>query len=89
MQPKTAVNKPEGVLEPFLAASTSEAVMRPAGPVPPTAARSTPSSFASFFAYGVATMRPSARFCGAGAAAGGGGGGRGAAASVAAATGCS
>ena len=87
MQSKTAVNRPEGALEPFLAASTSEAVMRPAGPVPPMAARSTPSSFASFFAYGVATMRPSARFCGAGAAAGGGAGGS-AAASIAAATGC-
>ena len=55
-------------------ASTSDAVMRPFGPLPAREDRSTPSSLASFLAYGVAMMRPSALFCGAGAGVGGGAG---------------
>ena len=78
---------------PFLWFCTSEAVILPSGPEPPSVARSTPSSFASFLAYGVAMTRPSARGAGAGAdeGAGGGGGAEGAegagAAAVDAATG--
>ena len=47
---------------PLLKPSTSEAVILPAGPLPDRLLRSTPSSFASFLAYGVAMTRPSARF---------------------------
>ena len=64
------------------ARSTSDAVMRPFGPLPPTTLRSTLCFFASCLAYGVAITRPSAR--GAGPVAAGGGGGGGAAAAAAA-----
>lgn len=47
---------------PPLKPSTSAAVILPAGPLPDKLLRSTPSSFASFLAYGVAMTRPSARF---------------------------
>jgi hypothetical protein len=43
------------------ACSTSEAVMRPLGPVPTILERSTLSFLASCFAYGVAMTRPSVR----------------------------
>ena len=76
---------------PFRWFCTSEAVILPSGPEPPSVARSTPSSFASFLAYGVAMTRPSARGAGADEAGGGGGGAEGAegagAAEVDAATG--
>ena len=49
-------------LPPFLKPSTSDAVILPDGPLPDRLLRSTPSSFASFLAYGVAMTRPSARF---------------------------
>ena len=83
-----------GALAPFegtppATRSTSVAVMRPSGPVPPTLDRSTFIFFASCFAYGVAMIRPSARgakLVGAGGG-GGGGGADGAAATATAATG--
>ena len=49
-------------LPPALKPSTSEAVILPDGPLPDRLLRSTPSSFASFLAYGVAMTLPSARF---------------------------
>lgn len=69
------------------AASMSEGVILPYGPVPTTVAISTLFCFASFFAYGVMTVLEEATVAGAGAeggedggeasAAGGGGGGGG------------
>ena len=67
------------------ARSTSPAVMRPFGPVPPMVFRSTLSFLATCFAYGVAMTRPSARGAGPAGGGGGGGGGGGAAAGAGAA----